>query len=412
MKVLFITSELGYRGTPRFVINCATIAATAGHQVLVWGTETGGATEQKCRDEAINVIIGDDSIHQAVEFSPDIAHIHRSGGPSRKDNALFKTLKERTGCKILETSVFGLVDFSSNKLIDLHAHISKWDLWRWRRWLRPLHQAGILLPNCIDTVAMHPMPSNFRSKYQIPDNAFLIGRLGKTDWQSLGNALNAAMAKNSNIWFATVGDYSADAGQHPIFQKFADRIIAIPRLNGPEELSRFYSACDVTMNFSPIGESFGYVVAESMSCGTPVVTLSKPRNDNAQIELAAPECGGFPVNGAESAADTLEELAADRTKLDIARARCRDSIEQRYSLHVLGPRILKTYELLHSTSINGKALERLFESNGFTTRISESEIVHQLAQVRGGLPSCIERLKMKLAYSLPNAIRIHQLMKS
>lgn len=58
MNVLLITNELGYRGTPRFLVNCAALARQAGHQALVWGLQEGGAAERACAEHGIPVRIG------------------------------------------------------------------------------------------------------------------------------------------------------------------------------------------------------------------------------------------------------------------------------------------------------------------------------------------------------------------
>lgn len=405
MKILLLTNELGYRGTPRFLFYCACIAKNAGHDVLVWGLDEGGFAADECLRHEIKVIIGEDAIQEVFAFKPDIVHIHRGGGRSVRDVNVLHALKCSCGCRVLETNVFGILDFTPNLPIDVHAHISFWDLWRWRRWHWPFRQAGIALPYCIDTDIFKPTPSDFRKKHGIPADAFLVGRLGKTDWRLLTEALGIVMSACSSVWFVTVDDYAAD-GLYAFPEELRTRIVVVPRINGAEALSSFYSACDVTMNFSPIGESFGYGIAESMSCGTPVIALSKPRNDNAQIELAAPEHGGSPVDGAKNAAAVLQELASDRNgKLAAAAAKCRASIQQRYSVQTFAPRLLSAYNILHSTSEHGRRLERVFAEHGFVTDYPGHEIMRQLSNVRGGLPSWLEMQKVRLAYSLPNAFR-------
>lgn len=62
----------------------------------------------------------------------------------------------------------------------------------------------------------------------------------------------------------------------------ADRVIAEDRQLSDTELAMRYSACDATVMISG-GEGFCYPVAESLSCGTPVVTGSY----GAQFELAS-----------------------------------------------------------------------------------------------------------------------------
>ena len=407
MNILLISNELGYRGTPRFLVNCARIARQAGHNVVVWALETGGAAADECADIDIPVYVGLHFIKAIENFKPTIVHIHRGGGVSLRENKILRQLKATCNCRVLETNVFGIADLSPSSPIDVHAHISRWDLWRWRRWLFPLQRTGIYLPYCVDTDVFIPTCSNFRQKHNIPDKAFVIGRLGKTDWIKLSNAVVPAMKKSKNIYFVTVDDYSDDK---TVISKWPDgikqRVVNITALKGAEELSAFYTACDVTMNFSPIGESFGYVVAEAMSCGTPCIAHSKPRNDNAQIEIASPKFGGYPVRDSSDAEEIITKLALNPPS-ETQKNLCRASIIERYSIKNFTPILLKAYRLLEENNKTEGDLEKLFIDNGFEAKISNSEIMESLANVFGGIPSFSTRLAMKLAYSLPNALRLH-----
>jgi hypothetical protein len=219
-----------------------------------------------------------------------------------------------------------------------------------------------------------------------------------------------AMRKAANIWFATVADYSNNPDairEWP--EELQNRIITIPILKGSEELSAFYSACDATLNFSPIGESFGFVVAEAMSCGTPCIALSKPRNDNAQIEIAAIACGGFPVRDAMSAEKTILKIAAEPPSTE-HKAICRHSIIDRYSLNYFSPILLKAYTLLLNSKATGRKLEKQFAEAGFETNISESKIRKSLKNVIGGEPSFATRFAMRFSYSFLNAFRLHRIV--
>lgn len=407
MNLLFVTNELSYRGTPRFLVNCAILAHQAGHQTLVWCLRQGGVAEKTCAQNGIPVRIGFDALSDVLAFAPHIVHIHRAGGVSDRDTALLRFLKRKTGCRILETNVFGSADLTVPDPIDLHAHISRWDLWRWRRWLWPFRRPGIYLPYCVDTAAFRPVsPEGFRQAHGIPCEALVVGRIGKTDWAALRNALIPALRECPNLFFVSVNDYSGEA------EDFAEwpaecraRIVRIPTLGSSDGLSAFYSACDLTLNFSPIGESFGYVVAEAMSCGTPVIALSKPRNDNAQIEIAETSNGAYPVNTAEAACQVVKACVHAPPSPE-QRARCRDSIVRRYSLDVFAPRLDKVYRTLAETKLRGRALERELSRLGFETDIPNSEIVERLNHAQGEKPMVGDRIKMHLAYSLPNALRL------
>ena len=85
MRILLITNELGYRGTPRFLVNCAKIAKSAGHDVAVWALESGGPAADECSRLNIPLFIGDDSLPAIKKFCPNIVHIHRGGGASQRE---------------------------------------------------------------------------------------------------------------------------------------------------------------------------------------------------------------------------------------------------------------------------------------------------------------------------------------
>ncbi len=364
----------------------------------------------ECARLNIPVAIGISHISKIIAFRPTIVHIHRGGGTSKRDNSILRYIKKECGSRIIETNVFGLPDLTINSPIDIHAHISRWDLWRWRRWLWPFHRACIYLPNCVDADAIRPLPSDFRGRHGIPDNAILIGRIGKTDWQELSRAVVPAMEKSPNIFFATVHDYSDNIESSNAWpEDVRRRVVRVPALNGPDELSAFYTACDATLNFSPIGESFGYVVAESMACGTPCIAHSKPRNDNAQIEVASISAGGYPVRDAATAENTILEIAAKPPDAD-RKTLCRNSIIERYSIQRFSPMLLKVYSILSESKETGRALERRCRGAGIETKIPGSEIRGTIANVIGGRQSFADRIAMKLAYSLPNAIRIHRIV--
>ena len=410
MKILFIINELGYRGTPRFLVHCASIAKRAGHDVAIWALEQGGQAKDECVKMGIPVMEKISGISAAEIFHPDIIHIHRGGGVSHRDTAILRHFKNVCSSRIIETNVFGIADLTCHSPIDVHAHISRWDLWRWRQWFRPFRKTGIYLPYCVDTDALRPVSSFFREQHEIPKDAILIGRLGKTDWHELSRAVVPAMKKCENIFFATVNDYSDDPVTTDAWPKtISRRVVRIPVLKGPDELSTFYSACDATLNFSPIGESFGYVVAEAMACGTPCIAHSKPRNDNAQIEIASREYGGYPVRDAAAAEKAILAIAANPPS-GKQKELCRESIVSRYSVTRFSAVLLKAYALLSKCKCTGRELENRFHEDGFETDIPDSEIYKSLGNVIGGKPSLSECLTMQLAYSLPNAFRMHRMI--
>lgn len=86
-------------------------------------------------------------------------------------------------------------------------------------------------------------------------------------------------------------------------------------------LNRLYAAADLTVHASFFGESFGYTIAEAMAAGLPVITMTTPFGDNAQVELVENGVTGWVCGGVAEMARRWVDLAADqalRVKMGIA----------------------------------------------------------------------------------------------
>lgn len=83
-------------------------------------------------------------------------------------------------------------------------------------------------------------------------------------------------------------------------------------------------------------EPFGLVIAESMACGTPVVTYDR----GSMREVIKDQCTGFIV----PANDEKAFIDAVRNVNSINRATCRDWVERRFSVEAMTDGYLKAYE--------------------------------------------------------------------
>jgi hypothetical protein len=95
---------------------------------------------------------------------------------------------------------------------------------------------------------------------------------------------------------------------------------------------------------SKIGESFGFVLAEALLCGCPVVTLSTPFKDNAQFEVVGDKIGGYCSTSVQDFVKRLL-LVYDR-KDDFSPDQLYDQIDSRYSEQALVQPLLKVYRAL------------------------------------------------------------------
>ena len=233
--------------------------------------------------------------------------------------------------------------------LDFSIQISRWDLWQWTRWKGhkyPVH--GGLCYNPVDCDRMLPAGADkilgFRKKYNIPAAVKLLGRIGNSDWRILERPLLESLERLPSLHFIHVEDHSNNIPQtlvdHP-------RVHLCPRLSGYEELSVFYSSCDVMVSMSSIGESFGYVNAEAMACGTPVLALSTPLHCNAQSEIISPGLGGYTIAKPALLPVALEKYFGVNEAVRLA-SNARELIVSRYSFTKVAPVLNAIFEAVYS----------------------------------------------------------------
>ena len=85
-------------------------------------------------------------------------------------------------------------------------------------------------------------------------------------------------------------------------------VIHVPRTSDTRELSEYYSAADVFLQMSR-QETFGKVTAESLACGTPVITYGNTANK----EMAFEDCG-FCVDETGNVREVIGCIRALETK--------------------------------------------------------------------------------------------------
>jgi len=336
MKILLATPELGYRGTPR-VVACYARILGKDNEIAVWGYENGGDTAEKLNAEGFPVFIGANGEQSAKDFAPDIVNIHHSGVFSSKALEILKTFHS-SGARCIETNVFGCVAPELFPYLDASIQISHWDLWQWRRLKGPLlPDIGAYCPNPVDTDSFKRVSEEeialARKEWNIPDSAFIIGRAGKTDWRKLRLPLLKVLNEIENAFFVSAKDYN---GETPPEIESHPKARFIERMKSDAALCRFYSACTVCVSMSDIGESFGLVNAEAMSCGTPVIALSTPLWGNAQVEMIVHGRGGLLLARPKDLYHAILRLAQNPDLAKQMSLATRGLIESRYSFAATG----------------------------------------------------------------------------
>lgn len=155
------------------------------------------------------------------------------------------------------------------------------------------------------------MAGTFRAAHSIPDDAILIGSLGRLDtWKGLDVLLDAAEGRP---WYVVIAGPEV-AGKEPYADTLRHRAARLPHaeLIGPiDDIGAFLADLDVFVLPSVEPEPFGMVLVEALAAGTPVVATAAggPQEILADVSAA---CGRLVHPGdAVDLADTIEALITD-----------------------------------------------------------------------------------------------------
>ena len=136
--------------------------------------------------------------------------------------------------------------------------------------------------NWVDHGVFKPCNDNIKDQYGIDAKKFII--LGvSASWSSSNNRLKdfISLSKliSNDMQIVLVGKVSNG-------KDIPSDIIQIPYVKGPEELAKIYSNSDVYVHAST-EDTFGKVIAEALSCGTPAIVY----NATACPEILGEGCG-------------------------------------------------------------------------------------------------------------------------
>jgi glycosyltransferase involved in cell wall biosynthesis len=406
MRILTVVGNLDLRGTQRAAQNFSTAYKTLGHTVAVLAHESGGPRQAFLEAQDIPVWVGGSQLPKALaqsrDFSPDIIHIHRVGVSNAIEGEILRALRAGSSARVIETNVFGRVDWSEDsRQIDVHCPVSRWCLYRWRRWSR-LSSSGpaVYLPNLIDTDTFSPVSDQargaFRERHAIAPDAFVCGRAGK--WHPVVfKAFGELLRVHRNSILVSVDDFPPELGQHisQLPRDIQQHIRVIPQMCDDQQLAEFYSSLDCFVQSNHVGETFGLVLVESLSCGTPVVTASRPHKDNGQVEVVGHLRGGVVAGCQRRLPKALIALAQNPALLAKCRTTCRASVVSRYALQTVAASAIRLAEAALASGSPTELARKLDDNEEYTTQVDDAEICHLLDNTWGG-PCPSELALMKL----------------
>lgn len=297
MKILTIVSNLDKGGTQRAAQTFAEAYYELKHDSKVLSLYGLGPRYEEIK-EFIEVWNGlsTENLKQIKAWEPEIIHIH-SHGPKKVD--IDRLLQNITTKRVvIETNVFSKPSPWANQ-VDISYQLSRWALWVFNlRGGSKFRSAIVPYPvkcHSFKKVEVNQI-KNFRKKYNISQDAFVIGRIGQSDpgkWSPMLIDIFNELARDIDNLYLLIINCPDNILKLSASSPFKNKIIHISKIIGDKELSCAYSAMDVMVHIAEIGESFGMVLPESILCETPVVALSTPWADNSQCEVVGNNIGGF-----------------------------------------------------------------------------------------------------------------------
>ena len=402
MKILTIVSDLGRGGTQRVAVDVALCYQRYGHESAVLTRNGSGPRYQDLTEAGIEIFIAQEQTdnpdtpwnQQAKNWNPDIIHLHRTGHHNPVENELIKYFKSNseTPIKIIEHSHFGRCDRGPERnLIDAHIQISKWCLWRWRRWGRGLSNPpiGVYIPHMVHAenfTQQDPQTIlDFRDQHHIPRDAFVYGFLAqphRSKWSPVLFESFKAVAQHDESVYLIIAGISEELKS--LYADFPDhiksRIVVLPFINGDEELQTVYSAMNTFVHSTRIGETFGFILTESMCCHTVVATMENPTRDNAQAEIVGHKRGGVVAANPKALVEAMTILKNDKELLENCQKNGREYVIEQFNQERVSQMLIALLDHVYQSKNSQGLYERLQNDPLLQTNITRK----QLQQAGGG----------------------------
>ncbi len=190
-----------------------------------------------------------------------------------------------------------------------------------------------------------PSSPDVRSRYGIPDNAFVAGYTGRftteKNLEFLAEALSIVLSQKENAYFMMIGDGPLKETLEDLFESkgLKDRAVFTGKIQS-DELTDAYHCMDV-FTFTSKTETQGMVLAEAMAAGVPVVAIDGPGID----DIVKDGFNGFLINTdspSEFADKVMELYDCDEETRRRFKKNAADTAEE-FSIEKCADVILKKY---------------------------------------------------------------------
>ena len=341
IRVLHACNQLGIGGTEKTIQIFSKYLDRSRFEVYACGLKSGGLRVQALEGLGVPVIVQPADLTALVrELKIDIYHIHRAG--DSEPGTLPE--KQQGWPRIVETNIFEAFDQVQDELIDAHIFVSRFsqDTYLSRNRQRSSVRYEIIY-NPVDF-------DECSAGVKIFGNT--IGRRSRADDQKWHDVCIKSLPKI----FRKVPEVKC------VIQGATDRVKGkleqlglaekVTLLEPSLDRASFYRQIDIFIHGSRVGETFGCVIAEAMSNGIPVVTLSTPQRgkSNAQAELVEHNVTGLVCRWRWQYAGAVVELLKNHELRETFGRRSREKAREQFEASRLTKELERLYEAVLDTS--------------------------------------------------------------
>lgn len=343
VKVLTVVFDLSKGGAERAAAVFAAGYARIGTPSAVLAFGESQVRAEYLLAAGVRVIYGreDDWQQQISDWCPTVVHLHSHGLEADWVDAISAACPN--ACYV-ETNVFSRPSSWENKLdasFQLGEHAAK--LYRSRGGDSNIVR---IMPYPMDIEDFKPLLSGrhlqeTRNDLGIKSGAVVVGRVGQSymgKWShQYISCFQEILAEIPEAEFLLVNPPEILLHELMLSTNLRRRIHVIPETFRDSDLRKIYATMDVMLHIADQGESFGYSIVESISVGTPVVTLSTPWGDNTQVELVSTGATGVVVHRSETIVGAVVWACLREWDSDYMHA----SVRARFASEVLSRQVLE-----------------------------------------------------------------------
>lgn len=328
-SVWHVANGFGYAGTEGAMETWCLGLARRGWAVSAFARLEGGPRLARLRRAGVRAAVlgqAPSAWRRELDRRPcDLLHIHRHGEADAGWDAIIAAARAAGVRRVVQTNVFGAHDRRGlGPTLDHHFYVSAMCLWRWAGWPRALPEGHLqrhsVLYNPLRLKDLPDFPVSqaqqraARKALGLPEDAFVLGRLGRPDvnkWPAWLPAAFAALLRR--VPRARLLLMQAPAEGVQVLRSLGVEGACLFLEAGPDwgRVRRAYQALDVLAHASRVGESFGYTLAEAQALGIPVVVDSTPWADNGQVEVVRHGLDGLVAGRPAAFVDALAMLAGN-----------------------------------------------------------------------------------------------------